>query len=467
MATVLFLDHFWIENLGIMQLSAVLKRAGHASHVTTGGIGAIARAVERYKPDLLAFSCFMTDYQWHLERAAECKQRFPELPIIFGGYAPTFLTSSFCVDQVDYLCRGEGEEPLLHLVEYLETGRPAMEDLNLLCREDGFRAKPFNIVRDLDRLPWVDRDLFDFGRDNPHPFMILTSRGCVHSCSFCTNTLMREEAGPGTPTVRFRALEDVLAELRELKKTRKVSEIKFVDYTFNQDQARMLELLERYNCEIDLPFKFDIRGNFFTEDQARLLARSKCLLVHFGIESGSERLRNQVLNKNLSDAQILAAAELLHRYKLRFVTFNMWGLPHETLADAERTIELNHRVRPLSPVSTLYLPFAGHPLTRQSIEEGLVDPAELPLVQFEPWRSCTSIVKNPDARRIEMVMYFSHLSVVFPATWPFFRWLARTVRPNWFFRFLYAAITLGFIVRWGPHFAWIVAKYSFLRLLRR
>jgi len=107
-----------------------------------------------------------------------------------------------------------------------------------------------------------------------------------------------------------------------------------------------------------------------------------CYSVTFGVESGSARLRNELLKKRLSDESILQCAAFLHKYKIPFATYNITGLPGETLQDAWDTVNINVQIKPNWAFYSIYQPLPKTELVEFAIDKGYLSFAEANL-QYE------------------------------------------------------------------------------------
>ena len=72
-----------------------------------------------------------------------------------------------------------------------------------------------------------------------------------------------------------------------------------------QDPDRLMKFLSLYEKEVHLPFKCSLRANAMTDDLAKALKVAGVNAVIFGIESGAEHIRNNVLNKKIKDEHII------------------------------------------------------------------------------------------------------------------------------------------------------------------
>lgn len=201
----------------------------------------------------------------------------------------------------------------------------------------------------------------------------MTSRGCPFNCTYCFNHAYKEIYGVANRQyVRRRSVENVIAELVHLRKTQRIRSVYFLDDTFILDKAYTLALMEAYRREIGLPFYCLVRADLVDDDICRALKEAGCAYVALGVESGSERLRRQVLNRYMSNRQILEAARLIKRHRLKLITINMLCLPTETLDDMLATVDLNLRLRPDGLFTHTFYPYPGTALCAFARKQGLL-----------------------------------------------------------------------------------------------
>ena len=156
----------------------------------------------------------------------------------------------------------------------------------------------------------------------------------------------------------------LFSEIKAVRKKYGMRTVYMIDDTFILNRDWLDEFLRCYRQQVNLPLICLVRVDLLTEEIVKDLKAANCYSVFFGIESGNERLRRQILGKHISDEQIINAAGWLKKYGIKFRTYNMLGIPEETLADAWQTVRLNIKIKTDYPWCSLLQPY---PRTR--IEE--------------------------------------------------------------------------------------------------
>ncbi|MBN1868368.1 cobalamin-dependent protein [Candidatus Sumerlaeota bacterium] len=363
------------EPIGIMLLSALLKKAGHETCALNMDRAADLRAeIERLAPDMLAYSLVSNNYREVLRRNREIKTWFKG-PAVFGGPHPTFFPEMIEEEGVDVVCRGEGDEAMVELADALQAGKDIARIPNLWVKDGGevHRNALRPLIEDLDSLPFPDREvtyrLVDRAQNGIH--FAITGRGCPFDCSYCFNHLARKMA-PGK-YVRRRSVGNVIEELKEVKARRGSRLFSFQDDTFTMHPTWLAEFAEVYPREIGLPYACHGRADLIDEPMAEVLARSGCVMVCVGLESGNDHLRKDILDKHVSREDLLRASRVLRDYGILLLTQNLIGIPHETIDTVLETIDLNYRCRPEVMQLNLYTPHPATKLGRYACEQGLFD----------------------------------------------------------------------------------------------
>ena len=161
-------------------------------------------------------------------------------------------------------------------------------------------------------------------------------------------------------------------------------------------------------------------------------------MIAFGIESGSERIRRDLLRRGYPNKQIMQAAGLLKKYGIRFRTYNIIGFPTETPAEMMETLRLNLEIKPDFPWCSIYTPYPETKLSEYSVAHGYLDKNftydDVPLSFFND-----TVLKNVDRNFIVNLHSFFQTMVLFPSLTPLLKYLLR-IPPNRVFRFLFKAV---------------------------
>lgn len=346
--------HLGREHLGIQYLSSALKGSGHdVSLLCDSGlfsrednvfyIPSLARLFDqrrhilseltRLQPDLIAFSPYTSTYKWCCDMARRVKIRL-DAPIVFGGIHTTLVPEQVIANEhVDYVVVGEGEEAIVELADALEQRRPDLRIQNLWHKRGGDithnTLRP--LISDLDTLPLPDKELFAQEVRIEDDYMIMASRGCHFRCSYCCESSMTELYGSGYH--RRRSPASVIHELEVMKQRHGFRRVIFNDALFFTHEAWLRELLEEYEQKIGVPYRCYGNTRFLTDEVARMLKRSGCYCIQFGMQTVNESLKRDVLARRESNDRVIEALKICDRHGLPYDMDHILGLPGESLQD--------------------------------------------------------------------------------------------------------------------------------------
>jgi len=380
---------------GIASISAVLKKNGHQTrliHINENlwpipTNQEILEIVGDYQPGIIGLSVLSQQYDWTCALARDLRSRFPQIPLCIGGVHPTMVPVEVANSRLfDFVCVGEGEIPFLDLVNRLEKGADVSDcpNMRVVPRDGEIINNPVGPFPDLASLPPMDWDLFDMERITHVKkgwLSILTSRGCPYKCTYCFNREIVDQymADGAIKTskeyLRHHPVEAVLQEIRHLKSNLPgVNTIIFDDDLFTLKKKYVFEFCDAYKKSgIDLPFVVNAHVQVFNEDIARALKEAGCLICKFGLESGSERVRREILWRYMTNETIERALAAAHSQDIHTSTFIMMGLPTETRKEVLETLELCARVKMGRFRWALFFPFPGTAGYVIAKEKGLID----------------------------------------------------------------------------------------------
>jgi anaerobic magnesium-protoporphyrin IX monomethyl ester cyclase len=256
------------------------------------------------------------------------------VPVVAGGLHPTFSGEEVLASPgFDYVCLGEGEEPMADLVAALERGeRPRVANIWARGGPRPLLRKP---LEPLDALPFMARDLLDERWGVIH---MTTQRGCPFPCTYCAARTY-EDLYEGTGDYgRRRSHASVLAELEAIGS---FNYIIFLDDTFTIHHPWVQAFCDVYGARWRVPFSLHARVETVDRNLLARLASAGCRHIVYGVESGSERVRREVMHRPVTNARFKDVFRWTKEAGILVTANYMLGLPGETKDDLERTLALH------------------------------------------------------------------------------------------------------------------------------
>ncbi len=367
---------------GVASLSAVLKGAGHEVslyHLTRPAPkGEFQATLRREGPDLLGFVTMTREYPQVREYVLWAKEAL-DAPVICGSYHPTTLPEEVIrTEGVDMICRGEGEDAILELVGRMSAGQTYSDVRSIWVKEGGnIHRNPVRpLIEDIDSLPLPDFALFDPAKlqsTRIRTGVVILSRGCPYSCTYCSNKKMRDIYPNKNRYSRFHSPEYSIEYLKKLLSTYPgIEYLNFRDDILPWKGGWLERFTRLYRREIGLPFICNYRANLVTPEVVRLLREAGCYQIFFGVESGNEDIRNRVLNRHMSREEIVRAFQACREAGIKTVAYNMVGLPYEDKSKVLDTIKLNAEIKTDHSLSPIYYPYPDTVLFETAVREGWV-----------------------------------------------------------------------------------------------
>jgi len=363
-----------IEHLGVMYLSSIAKEAGHETSLAVINDHNILNILAKDLPDLLAFSIMSVDATVFRNLAGAIKEKYPKLFIVAGGPHCTFNQDIIDSWPIDALIAGEGDFPFQELLSCLEKGNDfsSIENLHTKQKKNPLR----NLIDNLDIFPDPDRELVYYEGGHLRDMNIksfMASRGCAFKCSYCFNNAYNKLYANKGKTVRRRAVDRVINEIKNVREKYPIDFVRFGDDVFCYAKDEWLEeFAVKFKKEIGLPFYCLIRPNLITEEIVKLLRQAGCFSANMSIEAGSEEFRYKVLNRKMPDEMIYNAFNIVHKYNINVYANCMLGLPFATTKDELVTVEMMAKCKPSFPSFTIFTPFRGIELTELAQKHSLI-----------------------------------------------------------------------------------------------
>lgn len=314
------------ETLGLGYLGSELRAHGYDVCIVDGWLQSLSmdeildRLDSGARPSMVGVSCYWSNIGQAVEVLAAVRKRFGPIPVICGGYGPTFHEQVFLENGFTAVVRGEAEHVIVELVQALldKQSIDRIPGVSFLKGEEVVRIACSRPVTDLDSLRFPSRDTVESAIAQKDFVHVCTSRGCDGHCSFCS--IFSFAAMTSSPRRwRQRGINNIVDELRGLYERYGVTHFKFVDDSF-LEPPRDLAWVERFCHEIgrfSLPIKFrtQVRAERLDEEIVQMLKGAGWFGTSVGVENFSASALSRML-KSASKEDNVFAVELLTANKI-------------------------------------------------------------------------------------------------------------------------------------------------------
>ena len=357
---------------GIASVGAAAKAAGY--HVdlidvrTLTGWEEFVSSIRNAPADVYGISISQADCKPGAELIRRIKATLPQSKIIVGGVHPSVFPFAYTNLPVDTVVVGEGEVVFVDLLKLVDSKAPLPKVIK-------------GIKPDLNAIPWIDRDLFDYGKeleclfsdDQPGPTVtMLAGRGCPMSCTYCQPA---ENTVFGSP-YRLRSPQNVVDELRHLYDKYQFKNVLFWDDTFAINKKWIMEFCDLYEAQkfgatISVCNRADIICN--NEPMIKRMAEIGVNWFVVGMETGSQRLLD-FIKKGTTVEQNKEAVRISRKYGIRTYATIMYGLPTETREDSLATCRMIEEANPEYTQVFWFIPIPGTEIYKYCIDNDLILP---------------------------------------------------------------------------------------------
>jgi magnesium-protoporphyrin IX monomethyl ester (oxidative) cyclase len=359
-----------VEPLGILYLAACLLKAGHHVAISDPTVDGYNKQrflleVENQRYDVIGFSCRTASYAGTLRIIDDMAALSYKPLILMGGNHPTALPE-LTLKEVPgcIVVRGEAEVTIVELINRLTpqgvcSDLASIKGISFVLNGETVQTPQRELIADLDTLPFPARQLIPMEKyswkiGGKAAVNILSSRGCPFNCIYCFKSIFKNK-------VRYRSIENIVAEIQEVKEQFDREGVYFVDDFFTADNNRLdlfLNLLEKNNLHIKWRCLTRVDGF----DDVKLLERMKekgCDTIIFGAESGDPETLVKIrkgINLSQSRDTILAAQKAGINLKVNF----MLGFPWETYQSVYNTLSFAASLPPVKEYAFYFVtPFPG------------------------------------------------------------------------------------------------------------
>jgi anaerobic magnesium-protoporphyrin IX monomethyl ester cyclase len=333
--------HLITPPLSIGYISSFLKSRGFDVEIIDGlNLNLTNEEIVRQcsDADIVGITCLSDYFPETLDLTRKLKKAGRRVAI-GGPHASVLPELTLEATGADAVVVGEGEMAMLNMVEDLrDTGGID-------------RVYKTEFVEDLDGLPFPDWGQMDPRKYKkaPHGAFIknfpvapvVTTRGCPYECTFCASPKIWERS------IRYRSPGNVVDEIELLVREYEVKEIHFEDDNLTLKRSHVegiCQLIIERGVKISWACPNGVRADKLDHDLLKLMEKSGCYYIAFGIESGDQKILDNV-KKHIEIETVFKAVEMAEEEGIMTQGFFIFGLPGETRQTIEKTIDFSKRTK--------------------------------------------------------------------------------------------------------------------------
>lgn len=390
------------EPLGLAYLAAAVRKAGHevkiidaaASHCKPPDL---VRELKKENYDIIGITLMTPMYLCAMEVVRSIKKVDKKIKIIVGGPHVTVTPEETLRNNrdIDYAVLGEGEYTVVELIDAIKSSKENLSEIRGIAFFDKRENKvvitaPRPFEPHIDRLPLPARALLPMKLYTPTPtyyqklpaYLVLTTRGCPFRCLYCSKIFGN--------TIRYHSVERVIEEINILIKEYAAKEIIFRDDSFTTNKKYVVKLCKemiKQGINKKIQWMCVTRVDLVDEELLRIMKKAGCWSIHFGAESGSQRLLD-IARKGITIDQIRTAFSLTRRLGIKTKAFFMLGLPTETREESLQTIKFAKELDPDGVQFTITVPYPGTKLFELAQKSGHIK--SLRWEDYQSWGGWTN-----------------------------------------------------------------------------
>lgn len=368
--------------MNLMYLASSLENESYSvkiidDNLLEKGHKAVSQLVEKLNPEIVAVTASTSTIKSALKYLELVKNILPSSLTVIGGPHATFLPFETLNNSknLDVVVIGEGEKTMVDLADQVSGENISdLENIRGIVFKDSHtgnlkKTQPRPLIMDLDSLPSPARHLVPFksyGSTQKQSEGIITSRGCVYSCNYCSSSLIMGKK------FRSRSPDNVVDEIEELIDNYQITDIGFMDDTFMLNKRRANDIADEIKSRnLDLSFVASSRVDRVNRSLLQNLESAGMNTIYYGVESGSQRILD-LMEKNITLKNAEDAVKAAKSAGLEVLTSFILGYPGETEEDINKTINFSTKFDPDYCQYSILTPFPGTKIYNELLEKDLI-----------------------------------------------------------------------------------------------
>ena len=364
--------------LGILYLASTLKRdTNHDvkvldSQVLKYNYKKVVDYALEYQPDLIAISAWTDWWYSAFMTGMLIKKALPNSKLCYGGpHVSIYPQETLDLPFVDMVIKGDGEIPIMYLSNLIANNKISNLVPGLHFKEYGVKEVPNDIFvhPNLDELPIPDRTLLPIKKyssvlaKNSFITTMITSRGCPHRCTFCKLNFQKNIA---------RSAESVINEFK-IVESLGISEIEIYDDTFTWSKERLIQICEGLiKNKNKILWSVRDRVNKTNIDILKLMYKAGCRRIHYGIESGVQKVIDK-MRKQIKVEDAITAVNNAKKAGMSVLTYFMFGNLDETYSDMQETAKFSKSLNSDYTEFSITIPYAGTEMYEEALRSKIID----------------------------------------------------------------------------------------------
>lgn len=366
--------YVFYPHLGLLYLAAVLQKA----KIKVGFLDMAAESIlekdlkkllVRERPQIVGITVTTPTLPAAYEVIKIIKKTLPSTKIVVGGAHISAIPEATFQLGADFGFVGEVEIGFLDLCRQILSGNLKLSKIGGLVYKgkNKFFVNPPCFVSDLDKIPFPARELTKIdayfspvlaGRITS----MIASRGCPYACIYCSRPAIEKH-------VRFRHPKKVVQEMKEVVEEFGVRYINFEDDTFTLNRKRVEDLCKEIKRQkLKVKWGCQTRADLVDKNLLKLMGRTGCIKISFGVESGSEKIRF-TLGKRITDQQTRDAFDWARKAGIETNAFFMFGHPKEREEDLKKTVQMAKNLDSTYAAFNLTTIYPASPLYQMALKE--------------------------------------------------------------------------------------------------